>query len=52
MAKRLLAGSDLTMESVAERSGFGALQRFHAAFKESEGVSPGEWRKRAAPKAR
>ena len=45
-ARLLLKGSDLTIEAVAERSGFGALGRFHAAFKEAVGLSPGEWRRR------
>jgi LacI family transcriptional regulator len=45
-AKRLLRETGLSVEGVADESGFGALQRFHAAFKEAEGCSPGEWRKR------
>jgi LacI family transcriptional regulator len=45
-AKRLLRDTDDTMDRVAEESGFGALGRFHAAFKEAEGMSPGEWRRR------
>jgi LacI family transcriptional regulator len=44
-AKRLLRDTDETIERVAEASGFGALGRFHAAFKESEGMSPGVWRR-------
>ena len=43
-AKRLLRESDGTIEEVAEKSGFGSLPRFHEAFKEAEGLSPGEWR--------
>jgi LacI family transcriptional regulator len=45
-AKRLLRETDYTMDRVAEESGFGALQRFHLAFKEAEGQTPGEWRRR------
>jgi LacI family transcriptional regulator len=45
-AKRLLRETNDTIERVAEKSGFGALARFHAAFKETEGMSPGEWRRR------
>jgi LacI family transcriptional regulator len=44
-AKRLLRETNSTLDRVAAESGFGALQRFHAAFKEAEGLSPGEWRK-------
>jgi LacI family transcriptional regulator len=43
-AKRLLGAGDLTMEAVAEGSGFGCLQRFHEAFRLFEGTSPGAWR--------
>ena len=45
-AKRLLRESDETVERIAEESGFGALGRFHEAFKGVEGIPPGEWRKR------
>jgi LacI family transcriptional regulator len=45
-AKRLLRETEDTMERVAEESGFGAPGRFHAAFKEAEGLSPGEWRRK------
>ncbi len=44
-AKRLLAASELPLDSVAEASGFGSLQRFHFVFKTREGVSPGAWRR-------
>jgi len=47
-AKRLLRDSSATIETVAEDSGFGALGRFHSAFKEAEGMTPGEWRRRQA----
>jgi LacI family transcriptional regulator len=45
-ARRLLKDTSLTMEKVAAGSGFGAVQRFHAAFRNAEGMSPGEWRVR------
>jgi LacI family transcriptional regulator len=45
-AKRLLGGSDMTVEDVAAESGFGGTQRFHEVFKAAEGLSPGAWRKR------
>jgi LacI family transcriptional regulator len=44
-AKRLLRQTDRTVEDVALESGFGAAARFHAAFKDAEGLSPAEWRK-------
>jgi LacI family transcriptional regulator len=49
-AKRLLKDTSLTVEKVAAGSGFRAVQRFHAAFREAEGVSPGEWRTRVRVK--
>ena len=44
-AKRLLASTPLPLDSVAEASGFGSLQRFHIAFKDKEGITPGAWRR-------
>ncbi|MFA6505554.1 MAG: DNA-binding transcriptional regulator [Treponemataceae bacterium] len=44
-ARRLLTATDLTLDSVAQASGFGGLQRFHIAFKDKEGMTPGAWRK-------
>ncbi len=44
-AKGLLASTSMTLDEVARESGFGALQRFHIAFKRTEGVSPGAWRR-------
>jgi LacI family transcriptional regulator len=43
-AKRLLSATDLTMDAVAEASGFGSLQRFHESFKRLAGMTPGAWR--------
>jgi LacI family transcriptional regulator len=45
-AKRLLGGTSYTLGRVAQESGFGALGRFHEAFKGAEGLSPGEWRRK------
>ncbi|MDP3179567.1 MAG: DNA-binding transcriptional regulator [Spirochaetaceae bacterium] len=45
-AKKLMRESGEGLDSIASASGFGALGRFHAVFKELEGTSPGEWRKR------
>ncbi len=47
-AKRTLASSSLPLDQVAERCGFGSLQRFHTAFRELEGCTPGQWRRRGA----
>lgn len=44
-ARRLLAATDFTLDEVARASGFGALQRFHIAFKAQEAMTPGAWRK-------
>ncbi len=45
-ARRLLKVTTLTVEQVAAASGFGAVQRFHSAFRTAAGMSPGEWRRR------
>jgi LacI family transcriptional regulator len=45
-ARRLLKDTTLTVEKVAAGAGFRAVQRFHAAFRRAEGMSPGEWRRR------
>ena len=45
-ARRLLKATTLTVEQVATASGFGVVQRFHAAFRSATGMSPGEWRRR------
>jgi transcriptional regulator GlxA family with amidase domain len=51
-ARRLLKATTLTVEQVASASGFGVVQRFHAAFRSAEGTSPGEWRRRGEESAR
>ncbi|SHJ14869.1 Helix-turn-helix domain-containing protein [Rubritalea squalenifaciens DSM 18772] len=45
-AKRLLEKGGLTMEIVAERSGFGSARALYKVFRQHEGMSPGEYRKR------
>ena len=47
-ARRLLKVTTLTVEQVAAASGFGVVQRFHAAFRSAVGMSPGEWRRRGS----
>jgi LacI family transcriptional regulator len=46
-ARRLLKETTLTMDRVAAGAGFGTVQRLHAAFKDAESVSPGEWRRQS-----
>lgn len=45
-SRRLLRDTTLTLEKIAAGSGFGVVQRFHAAFRRAEKMSPGEWRSR------
>jgi LacI family transcriptional regulator len=45
-AKRLLLTTDMPLDSVAQGSGFTALQRFYRIFKETEGCTPGVWRRK------
>lgn len=47
-AKQLLADTSLSMADVARASGFGSARRFHDAFAQRYGLSPGALR-RAAP---
>jgi LacI family transcriptional regulator len=51
-SRLLLKDTTLTVEQVAAASGFGAVQRFHAAFRAAAGMSPGEWRRRGEDTAR
>jgi LacI family transcriptional regulator len=46
--KTLLRSTDLTIAAVAAGSGFASAQRLHEAFRKTEGVSPGAFRKRHA----
>ena len=44
-AQRLLEREPLSIERVAERSGFGSAEAFRLQFRQSVGVSPSQWRK-------
>ena len=44
-AKRLLAQSDMKMQSVAEQCGYQSTNSFWFAFKQAFGMSPQEYRK-------
>lgn len=45
-AKRLLLDTDMLIGDVAERSGFGNLSHFNKRFRDQEGMSPREFRRR------
>jgi LacI family transcriptional regulator len=45
-ARTLLHGTNLTVAAVAAECGFASAQRFHEAFRKTEGVSPGAFKKR------
>ena len=45
-ARRLLAGSDATLDDLAARLGFSSGFHFSAAFKQAYGVSPDRWRRK------
>lgn len=44
LAHQLLAGADASLEEAAYMLGYQDVNAFHRAFKDWEGVSPGEWR--------
>lgn len=44
-AQELLAGSDLPLEQVAERTGFSGPDRLGVVFRQVAGVTPGAWRR-------
>ncbi|ASS67322.1 MULTISPECIES: AraC family transcriptional regulator [unclassified Paenibacillus] len=46
MALRLMDNSQLTLEQIADESGFGTYTYFHRVFRERYGLSPGSYRKR------
>jgi AraC family transcriptional regulator len=48
-AMRLLAGSDLKIESVAAEAGFASARDFSRVFSASKGCSPGDWRRTVQP---
>jgi len=49
IAMRLLAGSDLKIESVAAESGFASARDFSRVFSARKGCSPSDWRRRVRP---
>ena len=44
-AQRLLERGTLSIERVAEQTGFGSAESFRLQFRQSVGVSPSQWRK-------
>jgi AraC-like DNA-binding protein len=44
-ASQLLAGTDLSVTEIAERSGYSSIEHFSAAFHRQMGCSPREYRK-------
>jgi AraC-like DNA-binding protein len=48
-AKVLLSGSELSLMEVAERVGYETDTALSRAFRRSEGIAPGEWRRNARP---
>jgi len=47
--KRLLAETSLTLEEIAERTGFHSAQHLSEFFRDLEGCSPGSFRRRHSP---
>jgi LacI family transcriptional regulator len=45
LAKDLLRTSDLNLETIGERCGFGNLQRFSALFRQRTGIPPSQFRR-------
>jgi len=48
-AENLLATTGLSVEEIAAKVGYGHAESFHASFRRSRGITPGEWRRRAKP---
>jgi AraC-like DNA-binding protein len=48
LAHQLLSSADTSIEEVAYLLGYQDVNAFHRAFKEWEGITPGEWRERRA----
>ena len=46
-ARELLAATDLTLETIAERAGFARGSYFARAFRAATGLTPGEYRRRS-----
>ena len=49
LAMRLLAGSDLKIESVAAEAGFTSARDFSRVFSAQKGCSPSDWRRKVQP---
>jgi AraC family transcriptional regulator len=49
IAMRLLAGSDLKIESIAAESGFASARDFSRVFSARKGCSPSDWRRKIQP---
>lgn len=49
-AKRLMSSTDLTFAEISDRLGYCNAAYFTNIFRDSEGVTPREWRKRQQPK--
>jgi AraC family transcriptional regulator len=49
IAMRLLAGSDLKIESVAAEAGFASARDFSRVFSAHQGCSPSDWRRQVQP---
>jgi len=50
IAMRLLAGSDLKIETVAAEAGFASARDFSRVFSARKGCSPSDWRRRVQPR--
>ena len=48
LARELLQTTNLTMQEITERCGFGSLETFHRVFKEAYGITPGKLRRISA----
>jgi AraC-like DNA-binding protein len=48
-ARRLLAGTDLTVQALATRAGYRDTSYFIRSFKRSHGVTPADWRRAGRP---
>jgi len=47
-SRNLLRQTDLSLESIAERVGYGSAAAFSLAFTRSQGIAPGAFRKQHA----
>ena len=49
-AKRLMSSTDLTFAEISDRLGYCNAAYFTNIFRDSEGATPREWRKRQQPR--